>query len=63
MKLLEKFVSGEYGTGLTKSEGILFDILADLIDRHGLRQEWREIDEDRQEEILQTWKGIIDKYL
>jgi hypothetical protein len=63
MKLLEKFVSGEYGTGLTKSESVLFDILADLTDRHGLKQEWREIDEETQEEILETWKGIIDKYL
>jgi hypothetical protein len=63
MKLLEKFVSGEYGTGLTKSESILFDLIADLNDRSGLKQEWLEMDEEIQEEILETWKGIIDKYL
>ena len=44
----------------TKAKKILFEIVADFTDRRGLRQEWEQIDEDIQEEILQTWLQIIE---
>jgi hypothetical protein len=34
-------------------------IVSDLGDRRGLRQEWDEIDEDVQGEIMLVWVGII----
>lgn len=42
---------------------ILFEIVADFTDRRGLRQEWEQIDEDVQEEILETWLKIIKSNL
>ena len=45
---------------LTKEEFILFSILADLLDRRGLKGEFLSIDEDIQEEVLQTWLRIIE---
>ena len=45
----------------TNSERILFEILHDFTDRRGLRQEWEQIDEDIQNEILQKWFDIINK--
>ena len=39
----------------------VFDIITDLTDRRGLRQEWEEIDGDIQDEIIEKWKNIIDK--
>lgn len=41
------------------SKRILFDIVSDLTDRRGFRQEWEQADEDIQEEILSTWLEII----
>lgn len=41
------------------SKRILFDIVSDLTDRRGFRQEWEQVDEDIQEEILSTWLEII----
>lgn len=35
------------------------DIVADLTDRRGLRQEWEEIDPEIQEDIKQAWMEII----
>ncbi len=49
-----------------KSTGVLgkvFDIIADLSDRRGLRQEWEEIDGDIQDEIIDKWIGILEKPL
>lgn len=34
-------------------------IVIDIQDRHGLRQEWDEIDEGVQGEIMVAWVGII----
>jgi hypothetical protein len=36
-------------------------IIDDLTDRRGLREEWDEIDEDVQGEIMTVWVGIIVK--
>ena len=44
-----------------KSLAKVFDIITDLTDRRGLRQEWEEIDGDIQDEIIEKWKNIIDK--
>jgi hypothetical protein len=44
-----------------KSLAKVFDIITDLTDRRGLRQEWEEIDSDIQDEIIEKWKNIIDK--
>jgi hypothetical protein len=42
---------------------IAWDILADLTDRRGLRQEFEQCDEDIQDEIFDTWVGIIDSHV
>jgi len=39
----------------------VFDIITDLTDRRGLRQEWEQIDGDIQDEIIEKWKSIINK--
>jgi hypothetical protein len=44
-----------------KSLAKVFDIITDLTDRRGLRQEWEEIDGDIQDEIIEKWKNIIDR--
>jgi hypothetical protein len=38
----------------------VFDIITDLTDRRGLRQEWEQIDGDIQDEIIEKWKSIIN---
>jgi hypothetical protein len=42
------------------AENIVEKLISDLKDRRGFRQEWEEIDEDIQQEIRETWKGIIE---
>lgn len=39
----------------------VYDIITDLSDRRGLRQEWENIDGGIQDEIIEKWKNIIDK--
>jgi len=39
------------------------NILKDMTDRRGLRQEWDNIDEDIQEEIKEEWRQIIIREL
>lgn len=46
--------------GVTTAEAIVFDIVSDLTDRRGLRQEWDNIDDDIQEEIIQKWVNIVE---
>lgn len=46
-----------------KAKNILFNIVEDFTDRRGLRQEWEQIDNGIQEEILQTWLKIIQANL
>lgn len=43
------------------AEIIIRRIIADLTDRSGLRQEWEEIDERIQQEIVATWTAIVDE--
>ena len=44
---------------VTKEESIVFGILEDLTDRKGLDNEWDDIDEGVQNDILQTWLEIV----
>jgi glycine/serine hydroxymethyltransferase len=44
-----------------KSLAKVFDIITDLTDRRGLRQEWENIDGDIQDEIIEKWVEIINK--
>ena len=37
----------------------VYDIISDLSDRRGLRQEWEQIDSDIQDEIISKWLSII----
>ena len=45
------------------NEKILFGILKDFTDRHGLHQAWEQIDDDIKEEILEKWDKIIKENL
>jgi hypothetical protein len=47
----------------SKEEQIVFSILQDFTDRRGLKQEWNNIDEDIQEEIIKTWIKMTKKIL
>lgn len=38
---------------------IAYRILEDMTDRRGLRQQWEQIDEDIQEEIIARWIEIV----
>ncbi|MHC4196170.1 MAG: hypothetical protein ACYSQZ_09610 [Planctomycetota bacterium] len=62
MKLLEEYYETSKKTLNTKpvSKQILFEIIDDLTDRRGLRQEWDQIDDDIQNEILSDWLKIIE---
>ena len=35
-------------------------IVEDILDRQGLKHEWRQIDTDIRDEICQTWQGLIE---
>ncbi len=37
------------------------DIINDLSDRRGLRQEWEQIDDDIKREIIKTWRLAVKK--
>lgn len=39
------------------------EIIEDLCKRKGIGDEWNQMDEDVQEEIIETWAEIIDPYL
>ena len=41
--------------------GKIFDLINDISDRKGLKSEWGSIDGEIQDEIIETWKQIIDK--
>jgi len=51
------------GIELTTEEKIVFSIINDFTDRRGLRQEWEQIDNDIQEEIIEEWINIVKKQL
>jgi hypothetical protein len=43
-----------------KAKNILFKLVNDFTDRRGFGQEWEQIDNDIQDEILHEWLGIIE---
>jgi len=47
----------------SKEEQIVFSILNDFTDRRGLKQEWNQIDEDIQEEIIKKWIKLTKNLL
>lgn len=51
------------GTDFGQAKNIVYDILRDMTSRHGLDNEWEEIDTDIQEEIIKKWVGIVNNYL
>jgi hypothetical protein len=58
------YVLREKSKGEFKQEEIIaFLILQDFTDRRGLRQEWEQIDDDIQNEIIRTWVEIIKNNL
>ena len=38
----------------------VYDLINDISDRRGLRQEWEQIDGDVQDEIIEKWLTIIE---
>ena len=44
----------------SKAKKAVFDIIEDLTDRRGLRQEFERIDADIQDEIIDIWISLID---
>jgi hypothetical protein len=38
---------------------VVAEIVKDLTDRRGLRQQWEKIDEDVQNEIVSRWKHLV----
>lgn len=57
--LLDKFYDRKK-VELTNTEEIVFDILADVTDRRGWRQEWDGFDIEIKEEIIKTWINLIN---
>lgn len=45
-----------------KDEAIVFDILSDITDRRGFRQEFDQVDDDIKNEMIQTWLNIIQTH-
>lgn len=37
----------------------VYNLIADISDRRGLRQEWEQIDGDIQDEIIEKWLTIV----
>ncbi len=63
MSLLEEF-HNRYKHGPTEpAKKILFAVLGDLFGRKGLNKEWDGIDEETQEELLETNLEIIQRHL
>ena len=64
MKLKDEYY--EYilkGKEVSVAKKILFKFVYDFTDRRRLREPWRNIDEETQEEILVTWLAIIEENL
>lgn len=45
----------------SKTKKAVFNIIRDLTDRRGLRQEFNQIDGDVQDEIIDNWIGLINR--
>jgi hypothetical protein len=46
-----------------KIKCVINEIIKDISGRRGLGNEWETIDDDVQEEIKDSWKSIIKKYI
>ncbi len=44
----------------TGSTAIVYELISDLSDRRGLRQQWEEIDGDIQDELIDKWIDIVE---
>ena len=44
-----------------KSKKAVKNIIKNLSDRRGLKQEWNQIDDDIQKEIIELWTTIVEK--
>lgn len=53
----------EDGTTGDKAKDAVFRIIADLTDRRGIKHEFNSIDDDIQDEIVDTWTEIIKQHL
>ena len=53
----------KYNEHVTVAGRIVEDIIHDMTDRRGLRQEWEQIDDDIQQEIVAVWRAIVEKRL
>ena len=60
-----EIIDSVYNQGIkpdwTTSERKVWEILEDLTDRKGLKQEWAQIDEDIKDEIFAEWVKIINR--
>jgi hypothetical protein len=45
---------------VTGNIGKVYDLISDISDRRGLRQEWEQIDGDIQDEIIEKWSKIVE---
>ena len=60
-----KHCNAYYDHVLNKKKAIgtiakVYDLISDISDRRGLRQDWENLDSDIQDEIIETWSKIID---
>lgn len=53
--------TGAFTMASELAKKIVADILSDMTDRRGFRQEWDGVDEDIQTEIREVWEAIVDK--
>ena len=56
-------VNDQQEDGLTTEEKIVFRFIEDFTDRRGMGDEWDEIDDEIQDEIIETWIDIVKKQL
>jgi len=45
------------------SKKIVHDLIDDLSDRSGIGNEWDEMDEETQEELIKKWESIVKRYI
>ena len=62
MGLVQEYYD-RYKNILDRERRILFAIVSDLRARSSLREGWEMIDEEIQEEVLQKWLSLIQRYV
>lgn len=60
-----KHYESYYNHVLNKQKAIgtiakVYDLITDISDRRGLRQEWEQIDGDIQDEVIDKWVKILE---